>query len=310
MGQRGVKDRSSQVEHAGRGSQPLTGQTPTPVFLGFSMSNVKYKVLPDKLATVIEKKLSTSFSSDAHSEKKWFLLYNSNIHGKSFQSMIQRIMEKGPTLLLVKIKDCNTIVGGYCESNWLTVAARERQAKSISAAKTRSLREGQQSCIPSRPLNQNPLFFGSENCFLFTASTDTNGNLPIAIDFYSSHPTVNCNFMYLFDTHPLEEKIGIGMGGQPGYFGLFLDRWLDEGFCFGERCSTFQCPRLSLTEVWQIESVEVYSVGPQMVEQLLHNNSDRVNDSSLLRNPDSAADKLLLELHGVHKFDVCERPDC
>ncbi|CAD2214324.1 hypothetical protein AGDE_03065 [Angomonas deanei] len=118
--------------------------------------------------------------------------------------------------------------------------------------------------------------------------------------------------MYLFDVHPLSDKIGIGMGGKDGYFGWFLDRWLDKGYCMGARCSTFKNPRLTTTEEWPVDSVEAYAVQTNEVSRLrVSGNSGDGNPSSILNNdPDREVDKVLLELHGVHRFDNHERTEC
>lgn len=263
-------------------------------------------MVPDTLASSIAQALPQTCQPQAFHPTQWFLLYNSDIHGKSFNRLVQRVEQKGPTVIVIKVKDEDVFIGAFCESDWLSVAQRERQSKSQAAAKQRAAREGQStSGLAARPDNQSNVFFGNENCFIFSASTSGETSI------YRSRSSVNSNFMYLFDTHPLAEKQGIGMGGQAGYFGWFMDRWLEKGACNGARCTTFQNPRLTPSESWTVEAVEVYAVSPPVVESLLALGDAGTADNSVLQsNPDREADKMLLELHGVHKFDQNERTEC
>lgn len=282
-------------------------------FLGFTEQDVQKKVMPDSVSATVANALPGSCkSSSSLDAPSWYLLYNSDIHGKSFQRLVQRITNKGPTVIVIKIHDSQRVIGAFCESDWLTVADREKLAKSRAAAAKRSEREGQRSSgYSERPANQNNVFFGGERCFVFSAGGNGEGSQPSEGTVFHSHPSMNSNFMYLFDTHPIVEKEGIGMGGQPGYFGWFVDRWLENGSCNGVRCTTFQCPRLSDAEVWKVEAIEVYAVREDIVQQLVKRDDGDVQPSSCLTaNPDTDVDKMILELHGVHNFNAAERPDC
>lgn len=73
----------------------------------------------------------------------------------------------------------------------------------------------------------------------------------------------NENFVYL---NQGQETIpnGLGMGGQFGYFGL----WLDYEFGMGHskahpKCTTYGSPRLSAQEEFRIKTLEVWGVGPE-----------------------------------------------
>lgn len=292
---------------------PFSELAPGPQIEGIQNEDSQKLILFDRLASAIVQFLPPSCTVSGSTRlPKWYLLFSSAIHGKSFQSLVQRITSKGPTLLVIQLKDSSRIIGAFCESDWLTVSEREKAARSVAAAAARAFREGQLQLQSSAPKNQNNLFFGNENCFLFRSDGKDDANTSFTVDVYKSQPSMNSNFMYLFDTHPLEEKIGIGMGGQPGYFGWFLDRWLESGMCYGTRCTTFLSPRLSSEEKWSIEVVEAYAVGPDFVEKLMSctSNPCTVNKKSCVSDGnDATTTKALLELHGIHAFDRSERPE-
>ncbi|XP_064640488.1 MTOR-associated protein MEAK7-like [Lineus longissimus] len=64
---------------------------------------------------------------------QWKLLFNSNLHGASFATMLKLIMNKGPSLLIIKDKN-GAIFGGFAPESWAV----------------------------------NPQYYGSTSCFLFT----------------------------------------------------------------------------------------------------------------------------------------------
>jgi TLD len=51
------------------------------------------------------------------------------------------------------------------------------------------------------------------------------------------------------------------MGGQLGYFGLFLDASYGQGFC-SESCTTYHSPMMSTTKEFEVSHLEVWAVGP------------------------------------------------
>lgn len=279
--------------------------TPLPDVVGCTSENKDKLIMEDYFACKVAESIPANCrGSDPFGKQKWFLLYSSEVNGKSFQRLAQSLNECGPTVIFVKLKDSSRVIGCFCESDWQTVASREKAAVSRSAAAKRAAREGQNMALGGRPSNQNPVFFGNENCFIFTASRDEECQI------YKASSTANSNFMYLFDTHPLEQKVGIGMGGQPDYFGFFLDRWLDSGACSGIRCTTFKNPRLTETESWSIDKVEAYAVSALVVEKLLISGNDLVSESVLNKNPDHEADKAIMELNGMHRFNQNDRTEC
>ncbi|CBZ09032.1 conserved hypothetical protein [Leishmania infantum JPCM5] len=285
---------------------------PSPEIVGVDDAGKRMLVLTPKLAARLADALPPSCRCGAFSGvTRWYLLYSSYLHGKSFQRLVQRITSRGPTIIVIKVKDSPRVLGAFCESDWLTVAQREKNAKSAAAASARATREGQKQRVTSAPEKQSNTFFGNVNCFVFRAYADGTDDVSTEGEIYHSHSSMNSNFMYLFDTHPLEEKIGIGMGGQPGYYGFFIDRWLENGASHGARCTTFQNPRLSSTESWVVESVEVYAVKKDIVEQLLITGSSRTSGVSCVNdNPDSRACQMLLELNGTHEFNRRDRTEC
>ncbi|KAG5488596.1 hypothetical protein JIQ42_00204 [Leishmania sp. Namibia] len=285
---------------------------PSPEIVGVDDADKSMLVITPKLAARLADALPPSCKCGTYPEAaKWYLLYSSYLNGKSFQRLVQHITSKGPTIIVIKLKDSPRVLGAFCESDWLTVAERERNAKSAAAASARARREGQKQCATTAPTNQSNAFFGSMNCFVFRANAHGTDDVSADGEIYRSHSSMNSNFMYLFDTHPLEEKIGIGMGGQPGYHGWFIDRWLENGASHGVRCSTFKNPRLSPTESWLVESVEVYAVKKSIVEQLLRTGNESGRGISCVDdNPDSKARQMLLELNGTHEFSRWDRTEC
>ncbi|KAH9581938.1 TLDc domain [Trypanosoma melophagium] len=275
----------------------------TPQLLGFGPGEEEKRILSVSLSITIANNVPSSCWPVSSEVPQWYLLYSSFLHGRSFQQFVQRLVDKGPTIIVIRSCASPVVFGGFCEDSWLTVAAREKQSKSRSAAVKRAARENQPPHgISQRPSNQDPVFFGSENCFLFS---DHNGGT-----IYRPHPSINSNFMYLFDTHPLEGRVGIGMGGRPGCLGWFLDGWLEGGASPPTRCSTFQSPPLVPGPTWRVDAVEVYALHPDTVASLLQAAEGDTPADSCLRRQSLAADKMLLELHGAHNFNKQERPDC
>lgn len=274
--------------------------------------HAQQRILTDELAGTVLNALPPGYRPYGRAAQ-WLQLYNSCTNGKSFQRLVQSITEKGPTVIVIQIKDSSRLIGAFCDAEWLTVSAREKQAVSNAAAEQRASREGQRrGTLPQKPGNQSNVFFGAEPCFVFCGGGEGPERVDPSGVVYHSRSFSNSNFMYLFDTHPDEDKIGIGMGGQPGYFGWFVDRWLEKGKCCGAKCTTFQNPRLAGAESWDVGVVEVYAVKPEIVQRLSQEGAaERSCGLSVFnKNADWEADKMLLELHGVHKFDANERADC
>ncbi|XP_053174606.1 MTOR-associated protein MEAK7 [Scomber japonicus] len=97
-----------------------------------------------------------------------------------------------------------------------------------------------------------PQFQGDSRCFLFTV-------LP-RLRVYTA-TGYNQHFMYLNQNQQTMPN-GLGMGGQHGYFGL----WLDSDFGHGHsrarpKCTTYGSPQLSGKEDFTLDSMEVWAVG-------------------------------------------------
>jgi hypothetical protein len=295
-----------------------------PKLLGFASvdAEAKFRILPETATAAIHAAVPPAFGERSfRHHDSWFLLYNSRIHGSSFHRMIQLITDRGPTLIVVKDNTSGRIFGGYNEASWSTVANREKEAKSIAASNARAKRNGMDDHVITRPANQASTYFGNEHSFTFRCrpasdESDQAGD-PAGVDIYHARPHVNANYMYLFDAHPDDDKVGIGMGGvPPAYFGLFLNRWLEEGVCRGVRCTTFHNPMLSATETWQVGGVEVYALGTETVEELgatevLPDGKTMVDTgASIRKGQDRHADKMILELNAQHRFYADEDPRC
>uniref|UniRef100_I3JX88 MTOR-associated protein MEAK7 n=1 Tax=Oreochromis niloticus TaxID=8128 RepID=I3JX88_ORENI len=97
-----------------------------------------------------------------------------------------------------------------------------------------------------------PQFQGDSRCFLFTVSPK--------LRVYTA-TGYNQHFMYLNQNQQTMPN-GLGMGGQHGYFGL----WLDSDFGHGHsrarpKCTTYGSPQLSGDEDFTLDSMEVWAVG-------------------------------------------------
>lgn len=187
--------------------------------------------------------------------------------------------------------------GGFCTSPWALVAARERAGRSAAAAKARAAREGH-TFSGGRPAGQAAAFFGDAPCGVFTTFRGPRA--------WASANGSDSNYMYLFDVHPDDASVGIGMGGAAGRPAWFLDSWLDRGRCAAVRCPTFASSPLCPRAAFAVDSVEVWSVDPAVVaeaERLEGTGAGVVvGQGGVLRRPDANADRMLLELHGVHQF--------
>lgn len=49
--------------------------------------------------------------------KEWRFLFSSNILGESFSTMLGKIIDKGPTLIIVEDED-NHVFGGFAPQSW------------------------------------------------------------------------------------------------------------------------------------------------------------------------------------------------
>ena len=126
----------------------------------------------------------------------------------------------------------------------------------------------------------NPSFFGREPCFLFSLAPSVAVYIPTRY---------NHNYQYLssgLSTSPT----GLGLGGQIGFHGIWLDGNFGEGHCRGApNCSTFGNPRLSKNETFKISRVEIWELAPR---------SDTVAQKSKSVLDCNLEDQELLEMAG------------
>ncbi|KAM6926952.1 MTOR-associated protein MEAK7 isoform 1-T2 [Lycodopsis pacificus] len=97
-----------------------------------------------------------------------------------------------------------------------------------------------------------PQFQGHSRCFLFTVFP--------RLRVYTA-TGYNQHFMYLNQNQQTMPN-GLGMGGQHGYFGLWLDSDFGRGHSRARpKCTTYGSPQLSGEEEFTLDSVEVWAVG-------------------------------------------------
>lgn len=322
-------DDASQDASAGPQQKTVIQYAPLlqPKLLGFASDDAerKYRIVPPSATAALHAAVPPAATSGATKHHdSWFLIYNSHIHGSSFHRMLQLITDRGPTLIVIKDASSNRVFGGYNEVSWTTVGQREKEARSIAASNARARREGMSSqLVEGRPANQAGTYFGNEHSFVFRCKDEASSevvrdaDMDGGVSVYHARPHVNANFMYLFDAHPDEDKVGIGMGGvPPSHFGWFINRWLEEGVCRGARCTTFHNPMLSATESWHVGGVEVYAIGGDVVETLktsevfADGKTAMDTGASIRKGEDRVADKIILELNDQHHFYADEDARC
>ncbi|CAJ1057007.1 MTOR-associated protein MEAK7 [Xyrichtys novacula] len=97
-----------------------------------------------------------------------------------------------------------------------------------------------------------PQFQGNSRCFLFTVFP--------TLRVYTA-TGYNQHFMYLNQNQQTMPN-GLGMGGQHGYFGLWLDCDFGRGHSRARpKCTTYGSPQLSGEEDFTLDFMEVWAVG-------------------------------------------------
>lgn len=97
-----------------------------------------------------------------------------------------------------------------------------------------------------------PQFQGDNKCFLFSVFPS------LAVYIYTGY---NDHYMYLNHGQQTMPN-GLGMGGQHGYFGLWIDSDYGKGHSKAKpRCTTYNSPQLSAKEDFTLDAVEVWAVG-------------------------------------------------
>ncbi|XP_051513122.1 MTOR-associated protein MEAK7-like [Myxocyprinus asiaticus] len=115
-----------------------------------------------------------------------------------------------------------------------------------------------------------PQFQGDSRCFLFSV-------FPFMRVFTCTG--YNNHYMYLNQGQQTMPN-GLGMGGQHGYFGL----WLDSDFGHGHsrarpRCTTYGSYQLSGEEDFKVDTLEVWGVGQPREEQEQDENKKSILDA-------------------------------
>ncbi|XP_065139543.1 MTOR-associated protein MEAK7 [Paramisgurnus dabryanus] len=115
-----------------------------------------------------------------------------------------------------------------------------------------------------------PQFQGDSRCFLFSV-------FPFMRVF--TYTGYNNHYMYLNQGQQTMPN-GLGMGGQHGYFGL----WLDCDFGHGHSrarpsCTTYGSPQLSGDEDFKLDALEVWGVGQPPEEQDQDENKRSILDA-------------------------------
>ncbi|XP_048814942.1 MTOR-associated protein MEAK7 [Lagopus muta] len=97
-----------------------------------------------------------------------------------------------------------------------------------------------------------PQFQGDNRCFLFSVFPS------LAVYTYTGY---NDHYMYLNHGQQTMPN-GLGMGGQHGYFGLWVDSDYGKGHSKAKpRCTTYNSPQLSAKEDFTLDALEVWAVG-------------------------------------------------
>ncbi|XP_006888933.1 PREDICTED: TLD domain-containing protein 1 [Elephantulus edwardii] len=137
-----------------------------------------------------------------------------------------------------------------------------------------------------------PQFQGDNTCFLFSISPR------MAVYTCTGY---NDHFMYLNHGQQTIPN-GLGMGGQHGYFGLWIDMDFGKGHSKAKpACTTYNSPQLSAQEDFRFHRMEVWAVGDFVPQQ--------ANTKSILDSDPEA--KALLEITGRsrHSEGLREVPD-
>ncbi|XP_076989298.1 MTOR-associated protein MEAK7 isoform X3 [Tamandua tetradactyla] len=97
-----------------------------------------------------------------------------------------------------------------------------------------------------------PQFQGDNRCFLFSVSPSLG-----------VFPDTGYNSHYMYLNHGQQTiPNGLGMGGQHGYFGLWVDVDFGKGHSKAKpTCTTYNSPQLSAKENFQFDKMEVWAVG-------------------------------------------------
>ncbi|CAH1116496.1 unnamed protein product [Phaedon cochleariae] len=181
-------------------------------------------------------------------QHEWRFLFSSEIHGESFSTLIGRIVNQGPSVLVLEDKN-GYMFGGFAPANW----------------------------------ELGPKFFGDDSSYLFT--------LAPRMRVYPS-TGYNQHFQYL-NLHQQTLPNGLAMGGQHGYWGLWIDSEYGKGET-SQSCTTYTgYQQMSHSKDFSFRHLEVWGLGqPPPTPQ---EKGERTGMSVLDGNTES---KVMLELVG------------
>ncbi|XP_065174655.1 MTOR-associated protein MEAK7-like [Sycon ciliatum] len=152
-----------------------------------------------------------------------------------------------------------------CRQNWRQVFDTKQHGQSFATMLQKLEKVGGPSLLVVRdsdgyvfggfasvPWTISSQYQGDNSCFLFSLS---RGMGIFNAGEYNDH------FMYL--NHEMETlPNGLAMGGQPGYYGLFLAADFGSGHSHAEpTCTTYNSPQLSKEKEFVVSRVEVWAVG-------------------------------------------------
>lgn len=184
-----------------------------------------------------------------------------------------------------------------CQESWRLLYSSSSHGESFQALSSSIIDQGNTILIikdnsgnifggyASQPWLLKPTFYGDSSCFLF--SLLPNLNQCVASGY-------NDNFMYM-NSGQYTLPNGIGMGGQMGYWGL----WIDSEYGIGQSsvsCSTYSdYSMLSATKDFKIDALEVWCVKEKPKQD------DEEEERKIPSNKDNW-DVNLLEMAGRTKY--------
>ncbi|KAJ2080529.1 TLD domain-containing protein 1 [Coemansia sp. RSA 988] len=190
----------------------------------------------------------------AESRKQWERVYSSRHNGLSWNTFLKAVERCGSLILLI----------------------RERAEKKVQPAIVLG------AYIDSE-LERGPSWHGTSQNFLFSVCDGGHGQTPLGMTVYRTSG-FNDHYQYLnYSTKTLPN--GLGVGGQMGHFGL----WIDSGFTRGgsNTAATFSSPQLSTCDEFSIDMVEAWLVRPS--QRLDSDGTGGVQKSVVEANPEAAA---------------------
>jgi hypothetical protein len=159
--------------------------------------------------------------------KDWQLLFSTLQHGYNLHSLLHRVKNHGPTLL-VAMDDQSHVFGGFASRDW---SGNDLVTSSMPYSSGK---------FASRSTSNTASYFGSGESFIFAA-----------------HPTFQVyRWTKRNNSFLLARGDCIAFGGGGGKFGLHLDANLDQGT--SGTCDTYGNAPLASSEMFRVVRVEVW----------------------------------------------------